>query len=77
MAAVPLMIAAVGYDLVKSIPALSTNDIGIFFVGFVAAFLSALVAIKFLVAIVSRYSLAPFGWYRIELALMIFLVLAL
>ncbi len=77
LAAVPLMIAAVGYDLVKSIPALSTNDIGIFFVGFVAAFLSALVAIKFLVAIVSRYSLAPFGWYRIELALMIFLVLAL
>lgn len=77
LAAVPLMIAAVGYDLVKSIPNLSSSDFGIFFVGFVAAFLSALVAIKFLVAIVARYSLAPFGWYRIGLAIIIFLVLAL
>lgn len=76
LAAVPLMVAAVGYDLVKSIPTLSNSDVGIFFVGFMAAFLSALVAIKFLVGIVKRYSLAPFGWYRVGLALLIFVVLA-
>lgn len=77
LAAVPLMIAAVGYDLIKSLPGLGMNDLGIFLIGFMAAFISALIAIKFLVVIVSRYSLEPFGWYRIGLAMVIFVVLAL
>lgn len=76
LAAVPLMVAAVGYDLIKSISNLSSSDLGVFLVGFIAAFLSALIAVKFLVGVVARYSLAPFGWYRVGLALLIFVVLA-
>lgn len=75
LAAVPVMLAAVSYDMYKSLPFLSHNDMLPFAVGFMTAFASALVAIKVFVKLVQRYSLQPFGWYRIILALTIFATL--
>lgn len=63
--AVPVMFAATGYDLLKNRALLSMADVPFFSLGFVMAFLSALVVIKVFVAFVSRTSFVGFAWYRI------------
>lgn len=68
LVAVPVMIAAVSYDLIKSLPILTSNDIMMFVVGFLAAFISAMLAIKFFLRLIQRFTLEPFGWYRIGLS---------
>ena len=69
------MCAAVGYDMLKSINLLSTDDISFFAVGFIVSLITAVVAIKFFMQILKRYSLKPFAWYRIILgAIVLFLV---
>jgi undecaprenyl-diphosphatase len=75
-AAVPLLAAATGYDLLKSLHALHASDIPLFGVGFVVAYATAWLAIRFFVRFVSRHSLAVFGWYRLALAAVVALVLA-
>lgn len=48
---------------------------GVYLVGGVAAFLSGLVAIKFLLKYLSGHSLALFAWYRLALGALVLLVL--
>lgn len=72
LAAIPVMFLATGYDLLKSIHSLSIHDAPLFAVGFVIAFLSALVAIKFFIHQLQKHSLAPYGVYRLILAVAIF-----
>jgi undecaprenyl-diphosphatase len=69
--AIPVMFAATGYDLIKSRDLLSTDDVGLFLVGFVAAFLSALVAIKTLIRYVAGHDFRIFAYYRIALGLLV------
>ncbi|MEJ2717802.1 MAG: undecaprenyl-diphosphate phosphatase [Deltaproteobacteria bacterium] len=73
LAAVPVMLAAVSYDLYKALDFLSVSDAGFFAVGFVVSFVSAAVAVKTFIALVQRWSLAPYGWYRIVIAPIIYL----
>ncbi len=75
-AAVPALAAAALYDLYKNIGALQSSDILIFGLGFVVAFVSAWLAVKFFLKLVSTNNLIPFGWYRILVAVVILLVLA-
>lgn len=63
--AVPTLIAAGGYDLWKNRALFSAQDIGMFTVGFVAAFLSAFVVIRWLIRYVATHDFRPFAWYRI------------
>jgi undecaprenyl-diphosphatase len=63
--AVPTLVAAGGYDLWKSRALFSAEDIGTFAVGFVAAFLSAFVVIRWLIRYVATHDFRPFAWYRI------------
>ena len=63
--AVPIMCAAVTLDLLKSASHLSTADIPLFAVGFITALLVAIIAVKAFVALLGRVGLAPFGYYRI------------
>jgi len=63
--AIPTMIAAAGYDLLKSAGSLSTGDIPVFAVGFVVSFVSAVLVVRVFVAFVARSSFAAFAWYRI------------
>jgi len=63
--AIPMMFAATCYDLAKSWRSLAMEDLGVFAVGFVTAFISALLTIRFLLHFVSRHSFAWFAWYRI------------
>ncbi len=65
--ALPTMAAATVYDLWKSRTLLDFNDLGLIGIGFVTAFLTALLVVRSLVAFVSRYGFAPFAWYRIIL----------
>jgi undecaprenyl-diphosphatase len=63
--AIPVMLAATLYDLLKSLHALTTADAPAFVVGFVVSFLTALVVVKGFLAYVSRHSFTAFAWYRI------------
>jgi len=69
--AIPIMFAATGYDLLKNWKLLSADDLGMFAVGFVTAFISALVAIKFLLRFVASHNFKIFAWYRIALGLIV------
>lgn len=75
LAAVPVMFAATGYDLLKSLSFLSAADIPVFTVGFVVSFISAWVAIKFFIRLLATHTLKPFGWYRIAVAVVILVVM--
>ena len=72
---IPVMFAATLFDLLKSRGALSAADAPAFAVGFVTAFVSALVVVKAFLGYVSRHSFAAFAWYRIALGLLLLLVL--
>jgi len=63
--AIPVMFAATVYDLYKSKDLLSSDDIFIFLIGFVTAFIAALVVIKVLIRYVANHNFAIFAWYRI------------
>ncbi len=63
--AIPMMFAATLYDLGKNWQALGQDDAGLFAVGFITAFMSALLTIKFLLNFVSQHSFAVFAYYRI------------
>ena len=77
LAAVPLMCAAVIFDLIKSVsdtgggPLLQASDAPTFIVGFVVAFFAAMLAIRFFISLLGQVTLRPFGWYRIAVAVFI------
>lgn len=68
MMAVPIMVIASGYDLLKSRDLLSMSDLPMFATGFVAAFVVALLAVFSFLKILEKVKLTPFAIYRIILA---------
>ncbi len=68
LAAVPIMVAATGYDVLKSWSFLSAGDLPFFAVGFALAFVSALVAVKAFIRLLGAVTLRPFAWYRLVIA---------
>ena len=69
------MIAATSYDLLKSWKILAVSDIPVFAIGFVVSFIVAAIAIKSFIALVQRWSLAPYAYYRIIIAPIIWYVM--
>jgi undecaprenyl-diphosphatase len=69
--AIPVMLAATIYDLLKSWSVLTSADIPMFTVGFVVSFVSALVVVKAFLTYVSRHSFGVFAWYRIIFGLLL------
>ncbi|MGU3495162.1 undecaprenyl-diphosphate phosphatase [Xanthobacteraceae bacterium A53D] len=63
--ALPTMLGAFVYDFWKNRNALSMDDGIIIGIGFVAAFISALLVVRTLLDFVSRHGYAVFGWWRI------------
>lgn len=63
--AIPTMCAATAYDLLKSADQFSADQWTSLSLGFVAAFLVAILAIRFLLRFVQSNTFAAFGWYRI------------
>lgn len=75
--AVPTMLAATGYDLVKSAGSFGRADFGILAIGFAASFAAAILAVKFLLSYISNHSFEAFGWYRVAVATLAALLLLL
>jgi undecaprenyl-diphosphatase len=69
--------AATGYEVLQNGGEL-IDTFGILdpLIGFVVAFISAVVAVRWLVAYLSRHGLELFGWYRIAIAALTTLLVA-
>lgn len=63
--AMPTMFAATIYDLYKSRDLLSMSDVPVFAVGFVTAFITAVIVVKLFLAYVSKHNFTVFALYRI------------
>ncbi|MEG7434585.1 undecaprenyl-diphosphate phosphatase [Serratia marcescens] len=72
--AVPMMIGASGLDLYKSLHFLTWGDLPMFAVGFVTAFVVALIAIKTFLSLIKRISFVPFAIYRFIVAAVVYMV---
>jgi undecaprenyl-diphosphatase len=66
--AVPMMMGATVLDVYKSIGFLNAGDIPMFAVGFITAFIVALIAIKTFLQLIKRISFIPFAIYRFIVA---------
>lgn len=67
--ALPTMLAAVGYDLLKSARAVPEGGWGLLLLGFLAALVTALFTVRWMLAFVERQGFKPFAYYRMALAL--------
>lgn len=72
--AIPTMLAATGYDLLKTSLVFTSEEWNILGVGFLVAFIIAFIAIKTFLELVKKFSFAWFGWYRIVLGVIFLLV---
>ncbi|WP_424765537.1 undecaprenyl-diphosphate phosphatase [Paenibacillus sp. sgz302251] len=66
--AIPMMVAASGYELLKSYDTLTASDAGFFATGFIVSFVVALLAVITFLKLLERLKLAPFAYYRFVLA---------
>jgi len=69
--AIPTLFAASGYELFKERALLSSNDLGMWAVGFAAAFVSAFLCVRWLLRYISHHDFTPFAWYRIAFGLVV------
>jgi undecaprenyl-diphosphatase len=69
--AIPTLFAACVYEFVRNRALLSTADLQAFGIGFVAAFISAFLCVRWLIRYVSRHDFVPFAWYRIAFGILI------
>jgi undecaprenyl-diphosphatase len=65
--AMPTMVAAFAYELLESRQYLTTDRTTEIAIGFVTAFISALLVVKPFLQFVRRAGFVPFAWYRIVL----------
>ncbi|MBE3595033.1 MAG: undecaprenyl-diphosphate phosphatase [Candidatus Carbobacillus altaicus] len=75
LVAVPVMIGAVGLDLIKSLAFLSSSDFPVFAIGFITAFVVAMLAVLTFLNLLKRFGLVPFAIYRLLLVLVLWWVL--
>ena len=66
--AVPIMIGASLVSILKNWEHLSMDDLSFYIVGFISAFVFALISIRFFLKLISRVKLVPFAIYRLVLA---------
>lgn len=70
--AVPTMFCAVAFDLAKTAGTFTTDQLYYLAIGFVVSFITAILAIKFLLSFIQKNNFITFGVYRIILALIFF-----
>lgn len=68
--AIPTILAASVYSILKSPVSFSGNDIIVLLVGFLISFVVAMGVIKFLLDFIQKHTFRVFGYYRIVLALL-------
>jgi len=63
--AIPTLFAATGYELLKNRALLAGSDVTMIVVGFITAFVSAFLVVRWLLRYVAHHDFVPFAWYRI------------
>ncbi len=74
--AIPTMLGATAYAAYTARNDITADGAAMVAVGFVAAFVAALIVVKAVIGFISRRGLTPFAYYRIGLGLLIFALLA-
>jgi undecaprenyl-diphosphatase len=69
--AVPTLMAAGAYDLIKHRDLLSVSDVPVFAVGSLAALGSAFLCVRWLLRYISQHNFTIFAWYRIAFGILI------
>jgi undecaprenyl-diphosphatase len=69
--AIPTLGAATVYQLYKERHLLSVDDLGMWAVGFVSAFVSAFLCVRWLLRFISTHDFVPFAWYRIGFGIVV------
>ena len=69
--AIPTLLAACIYDFLRNRALFSTGDLQGLTIGFVAAFIAAILCVRWLLRYVSRHDFIPFAWYRIAFGIVI------
>lgn len=72
---VPIILAASLFDLYKNYADITSQGLELIIAGFIAAFISALVVIKWFINYVSKHNFIPFAIYRIILGIVILVVI--
>ncbi len=67
--AIPTMLAATAYDLLKSGFSFSADEWSSILIGAAASFIVALMVVKWFLSYIQKHDFAVFGWYRIILGL--------
>lgn len=75
MLALPTMFAATGLDLIKTGFTYSNNEWLLLAIGFVTAFIVALIAVKTFLKFITTHSFKSFGWYRIVIGIIFLFIL--
>ena len=69
--AIPTLILATIYQLYKERALLTVDDLGMWVVGFLAAFVSAFWAVRGLLRYISTHDFTVFAWYRIAFGIVV------
>jgi len=69
--AIPTLGIASLYSLYKERELLALDDLGIWVVGMVAAFVSAFACVRWLIRYVATHTFVPFAWYRIGFGVLV------
>src|SRR3990172_227014 len=69
--AVPTLIAAGAYGLWNERALLNANDLGMWTAGFISAFISAFLCVRWLLRYISNHDFSLFAWYRIAFGLIV------
>lgn len=72
--AVPIMAGASFLSLLKNWEYITAESLPFFIAGFIAAFVFALISIRFFLKLINRIKLVPFAIYRIVLAAVIYIL---
>jgi len=73
--AVPTLIAAGGYDLIKHREEFAAGDAAVLAVGLIVSFISALICVRWLLRFIASHNFNVFAWYRIALGTIILAVM--
>ena len=73
--AVPTMLAATGYDLLKTPVVFTKNEIVLLLIGLIVAFITAWFAVKIFLKIVQNYGFKYFGYYRVIIGIIFLLII--
>jgi undecaprenyl-diphosphatase len=69
--AIPTLIGAGAYSLIKEREHLSAGDLPMFAVGLLFSFASAWLCVRWLLRYISTHSFVPFAWYRIVFGIIV------